>query len=248
MLARKLAVEGVETTPLELAPLALEVTHGDPIASRAYLEGDLYVQDQASQAAALVPPPLDGERVLDAAAAPGGKSFAILASAPGARVVAADASAERLAILSQNGRRLRRPLALLVADAARPALGGGFARVIVDLPCSGTGILARHPDLKWRLSETEIGRLAAEASALLDGVAPLVRPGGRLIAITCSIEREENEDLVHRLLERRRELRPVALEETLHGPSATQVRGPGLWRVLPGAHNDGFTVQVLERR
>lgn len=247
-LARRLRAEGVETRPLALSPFALEVVDGDPLATCAYLEGDLYVQDQASQAAALVPAARKDEEVFDAAAAPGGKSFALLASEPALRIVAADVSIARVAITSDNCRRLRRPLRLLAAAAARPALARRFDRVVADLPCSGTGILGRHPDLKWRLSEAEIGRLSSEALELLAGVAELVRPGGLLIAITCSIEDEENEEVVKELLRDRSEFALLPLEELLEPRVAECVRGPGLWRLFPTRRNDGFTVQVLRKR
>ncbi len=247
-LAAKLATEGVETRPLELSPLALEVTAGDSLATRAYSAGDFYVQDQASQAAALVPPPRAGERIFDAAAAPGGKSFALLAAEPSVRLVAADVDPGRLALLEGNRRRLGRAFPRLAADAARPALGGGFDRVIVDLPCSGTGILARHPDLKWRLSESEIGRLAGRALELLCGTAELVAPGGLLVAITCSIESVENEAVARAFLESRGDFSLVPLQEALGAPAAKHVRAPGLWRLLPAERNDGFTVQVIGRQ
>lgn len=248
VLAKRLAAEGVETRPLELSPLALEVAAGEPLVGSAYFGGDFYVQDQASQAAALVPPARAGERIFDAAAAPGGKSFALLASEPSVRIVAADVAPARIALLDGNRRRLGRPLALLAADAARPALAGRFDRVIVDLPCSGTGILARHPDLKWRLTEAEIGRLAGRARKLLEGAAELVGPGGLLIAITCSIEREENEAVARTLLGARGDLALTPLDGVLEAPAADHVRGPGLWRLLPAERNDGFTVHVMRRR
>ncbi len=247
-LARQLAGEGVETRPLHLSPYALEVTSGDPLGTRSYLGGDFYIQDQASQVAALIPEPQGGESIFDAAAAPGGKSFALLAAQPALRIVAADASPARVATLRENCRRLRRRLPVLAADAARPALGGQFDRVIVDLPCSGTGILARHPDLKWRLSASEIGRLASAALDLLGGVADLVRPGGLLVAITCSIESEENKELIDQLLRDRSEYEPLPLEGRLEPPADDHIAGPGLWRLLPARRNDGFTAQVLRKR
>ena len=81
-----------------------------------------------------------------------------------------------------------------------PAVGTRFDRVVLDLPCTGTGTLRRHPELKWRISEGEIGRLASRRRALLEASAPLVAPGGLLVAITCSLEGEENEDVMARFL------------------------------------------------
>src|SRR6185436_4915058 len=100
-----------------LLPLGLTVRQGNPLTTSAFRAGDCYVQDEASQAAALLPPPRAGERVLDAAAAPGGKTFALLAAEPGVRITVADAGLGRIATLRQNLRRLRRPLAVVAADA-----------------------------------------------------------------------------------------------------------------------------------
>jgi 16S rRNA (cytosine967-C5)-methyltransferase len=207
------------------------------------------VQDEASQAAALLPPPGRGERILDAAAAPGGKTFSLLAWEPTARPVLSDVSLARTALLRENLLRLHRPLPLAVADAGAPPFRGGFDRVVLDLPCTGTGTFRRHPELKWRISEGEIGRLTAQALRILAGGAPLVRPGGLLVAITCSLEEEENERVIARFLEGegRREWAPFPLAETLAPPFSAGVTGPGSWRVLPGGDHDGFSVNVLEK-
>lgn len=247
LLARKLAAEGVESRPLDISPLALEITAGHPLSTRSWEEGDFYLQDQASQAAALIPPPSPGERVFDVAAAPGGKSFALLAAEPTVRVVAADVSRVRISTLRANRRRLDRSLSLVASDASRSAVKGSFDRVVVDLPCSGTGILSRHPDLKWRLKKPEIGRLAAAALDMLHGVADTVRPGGVLVAMTCSIERKENEVVADVFLRGQPDFTRVDLDDVLEPPASEYIRGPGLWRLLPGPHNDGFTVQVVRR-
>ncbi len=246
-LAAALAEEGIATAPAELSPLALTVTGGDPLASAAFRRGELYVQDDASQAAALVPPPAAGETVLDAAAAPGGKSLALVAWEPSVRPVLAELSPARLGRLRRNLRRLGRPLPLVVADARRPALAGGFHRVVADLPCSGTGTLRRHPELKWRLSPEEIGRLAEQATAMLDALAGQLAPGGLLVAITCSLEAEENEAVVAELVARRPELEPVDLAPVLPSELAAHVFARGGWRLMPTAKRDGFTVHVLRR-
>jgi 16S rRNA (cytosine967-C5)-methyltransferase len=119
--------------------------------------------------------------------------------------------------------------------------------VILDLPCSGTGTLRRHPELKWRISEGEIGRLRSQALRLLEGGAPLVAPGGVLVAITCSLEREENEDVVARFLAGAAGsgFSPVPLEGVIEPALAGGILGPGGWRVTTGADHDGFTVHVL---
>jgi 16S rRNA (cytosine967-C5)-methyltransferase len=247
LLAEALIDEGIEVEPASLSPLGLTVRRGNPLATAAFRRGDLYLQDEASQAAAVIPPPRPGERILDAAAAPGGKTFALLAHEPSVRVTMADIALARALVVRANLRRLRRALPLAVADAGVPPFARPFDRVILDLPCTGTGTLRRHPELKWRISESEIGRLTRQALRLMDGAAPLVAPGGLLVAITCSLEREENEEVVARFLERHRELSPEPLEEGLEGALAAGVIGAGGWRAMTGGDHDGFTVHVLRK-
>ncbi len=251
ILAESLIDEGVDVEPSALSPLGLIVRRGKPLATKAFRDGNFYIQDEVSQISALLPPPKPGDRVLDAAAAPGGKSFAVIAWEPEARVFLGDLSPSRLALLRANQQRLGLSLPTFLGDAGQPPMGGdrpGFDRVIVDLPCSGTGTLRKHPELKWRLSPDEIGRLSEQATRMLEGLAPLVAAEGYLVAITCSIEKEENEDVVGDFLERHGEFRSVFLQEVLGPPHDGFIQGPGLWRVLPGGAHDGFTVQVLKRR
>jgi 16S rRNA (cytosine967-C5)-methyltransferase len=269
LLAESLIDSGVEVDPSWLSPMGLIVRGGDPFATGAFARGDFYVQDEASQIAAVLPAPSAGERVLDAAAAPGGKTFSLQACEPGVRVVAADVDPARLRVLSENARRLGRELPMVVADGAMPpwraAEGGpigssassaagdaagprtGFDRVVLDLPCTGTGTLRKHPELKWRISPEEVGRLSRLALRMLDGAAPSVAEGGLLVAITCSLEAEENEDVVARFLHRHRDFAPEALAEQLAPPVSRAVRGPGFVRIYPAGDHDGFSIHVLRR-
>lgn len=248
---RELLAEGlidaeVEVEPSSLSLLGLLVRRGDPFASEAFRRGDFYVQDEASQVAALLPPPRPGERVLDAAAAPGGKSFALVAWEPEVRVTAADVDLLRLGVVRENLRRLRRSLPLLRADAAALPFADVFDRVVLDLPCTGTGTLRKHPELKWRVSEEEIGRLAAQGAALLAGAAGAVRPGGLLVAITCSLEPEENEEVVADFLSSHGDFHAAELSG-LQASLDAGVMTPGRWLLPPGGEHDGFTVSVLRR-
>lgn len=247
LLAESLIDEGLEVEPAALSPLGLIVKRGNPLASGAFRRGDAYVQDEASQAAALIPPPQPGETVLDAAAAPGGKAFSLLAWEPRVRLTLSDVALSRAKVLRCNLRRLRRELPLAVADAGAPPFERTFDRVVLDLPCTGTGTLRRHPEIKWRISEGEIGRLSRQALRLLEGGAPLVAPGGRLVAITCSLEREENEDVMARFLATHPGWAPLPLEGALESPAAAGITGPGSWRVLTGGEHDGFSVNVLAK-
>jgi 16S rRNA (cytosine967-C5)-methyltransferase len=246
-LAEALIDEGVDVEPSALSPLALSVRSGNPFATAAFARGAFYIQDEASQAAALVPPPRAGERILDAAAAPGGKTFAMQAYEPAARIVSADLALARSLVLRQNAARLRRRAALAVSDAAAPAFRDGFDRVVLDLPCTGTGTLRKNPELKWRISESEIGRLSSQALRMLQGCAPLVGVGGLLVAVTCSLEEEENERVVERFLAAAPAFAPLDLGARLGASAERFVGGPGMWRLFPGGDHDGFTVHVLRR-
>lgn len=248
-LAEAFIDQGFEVAPSEIAPDALVVLRGNPLGTAAYARGDFYLQDEASQAAALVPPPRPGERILDAASAPGGKAFAMLAFEPSVRLVLADVSLPRVAgSLRENLVRLGRDCPTLVSDAGQPAVDGTFDRVVLDLPCSGTGTLRKNPELKWRIQPSEIGRLARRSQRMLGGVADRVRPGGLLIAITCSIEPEENEAVVDAFLERRPDFARLDLEGRLPFPLERWLQAAGCWRILPADHHDGFTLHALIRR
>ena len=246
-LAEALATEGVETESSSLSPLGLVVRRGNPVDTEAFARGDFYLQDEASQVSALLPAPAAGEVILDAAAAPGGKSFALLAGEPAVEVRATELSLERLGTLRANIARLGRRLPLAAADALSPPFERSFDRVVVDLPCTGTGTLRKHPELKWRVSPEELGRLSGQAHKLLGGVAPLVRPGGLLVAITCSLEPEENEEVAAAFLAANPAFAPYELESGLEAPLGEMITGPGSWQILPGGDHDGFTVQVLRR-
>lgn len=248
MLAETLIDEGVAVEPSALSPMGLIVRQGNPLRSPSFFEGAFYLQDEASQAAALIPPPRPGERILDAAAAPGGKGFTLLAAEPTVKVFQSDVSLGRLQRLRSNIRRLGRRLPIFVADAGRPPLAAPFDRILLDLPCSGTGTLRKNPELKWRISDDEIGRLSRQSLRLMEGMAELLAPKGYLVVITCSLEPEENEAVVERFLARNGAFRPVSLEDTLRFPLNQGIFAPGAWRMVPSGEHDGFTVHVLERR
>jgi 16S rRNA (cytosine967-C5)-methyltransferase len=245
--AAALAADGVLCAESDLSPLGLLVEGGEVTRTSAWRAGDLYPQDEASQCAALIPLPGDGERVLDAAAAPGGKTMSLLSWEPRLRIVAADLDPGRMARLRDNEARARSRFSILVTDVRRPGLSGAFDRVLADLPCTGTGTLRKHPELKWRVGDDELRRLTGRAANMLRGLAPLVAPGGLLIVATCSIEPEENEDQVRRFLDEHDAFRLVDLSGEVHPMMASQVEDVGRWRLLPAEEHDGFTVHVLRR-
>lgn len=204
-LVEVLAKEGVVTQPSRVSPHGLVLKTGNPASPRAFAQGWYYVQDEAAQLVALAVNPQPGERILDACAAPGGKSLH-LAELMGDRgeIVAVDASAERLALVEENCRRLGvKSVRTVAADLSHPteaAALGRFDRILIDAPCTGLGVLRRHPEAKWHKTEALIVRFAAKQRAILDAVGPLLKPGGVLVYSTCSTEREENEERVEAFL------------------------------------------------
>ncbi len=248
LLAERLIDEGIEVEPSHWSPLGLIVRVGNPLRTESFRRGDFYVQDEVAQAAALVPRPRAGERVLDAAAAPGGKGLALLAAEPGVRLVAADLSLARLGLLRENLARLRLQVPSVAASAERPPWRAAFDRVVLDFPCSATGTLRKNPELKWRWSPGELARIAEQAYRLMVGAAGAVAPGGLLVAISCSLEPEENETLGERLLAERTELRRWTGGAGLELARFGDPIAAGAWRCLPDEDHDGFTVQVFERR
>jgi 16S rRNA (cytosine967-C5)-methyltransferase len=198
--AADLAAAGIESRPTAV-PGALEAGSGrlTSFAER----GALYVQDAGSQLVARLAA-TDG-LVLDACAAPGGKALLLAdLGGPGTRVIAAEGSRRRLGSLVRSIVRWGAPnLWSVAADALHPPFAPLFDGVLLDAPCSGLGTLARHPDIRWRLAPADLPRHAARQKALLHALAPLVRPGGRLVYATCSVEPEETEAVVVPFLEAR---------------------------------------------
>ena len=205
-LASELAHEGVVTGPCRFVPQALRVVSGVPQHSGAFRRGAFWIQDEASQLAVSLFGGAVGPRVLDVCAAPGGKTLALSARArPGGIVVAVDRHAKRLSRLSQNVLRLDIDNVVAVAaDMSRPSpLSGGFDDVLVDAPCSGTGTLRRHPEIRWRLTPEDLPAHAARQLRILRQAAELVRPGGRLVYSICSVEPEEGDEVIAAFLDKR---------------------------------------------
>jgi len=249
-LARRLREAGFGVTEAPFGA-GLQVSSGgtaprSPLPRRlpGFAEGAFIIQDPAHALVcryAAVPP---GALVYDACAAPGGKGVTL--ERLGARIVAGDARRDRLARLADTVRRAGVAIPVVGADlVAAPLAAAAADAVLVDAPCSATGTMARHPDARWRLSSRLIGRAAARQRELLRAAAPLVRRGGLLIYATCSLEPEENGDVVTDFLQRHREF---AREPQRGAVAAELLTADGDFQSLPQRHGvDGAFAARLRR-
>jgi 16S rRNA (cytosine967-C5)-methyltransferase len=236
----QLEAEGIETRPTGV-PGAREASGGRlvDLARR----GVVYVQDAGSQLVALLAAS-DG-LVLDACAAPGGKALVIAdEGGPRTRVIAAEVSRRRVETLARLVSRWGAPnVRVVAADALCPPFTAAFDSVLLDAPCSGLGTLSRNPDVRWRVAPEDLARHAERQRRLLESLAPLVRPGGRLVYATCSLEPEENEGVVGPFLEAHAGLGPEAL------PPWAEPRGAGPFvRIDPAGGGDAFFAALLRRQ
>jgi 16S rRNA (cytosine967-C5)-methyltransferase len=209
-------------------------------------EGRVSVQDAAAQLAAPLLPSEPGARVLDACAAPGGKSLHLLQYHEGIELDALDSSAARLQRLRQNLARGGQTARVLVGDAALPqdwSAGVEYDAILADLPCSASGVLRRHPDIKLLRRESDIMPLRAQQARILDALWSVLKPGGKMLYSTCSIFKEENESQVSAFLERQTQAREIPLDGVQWGTARPHGR-----QILPGSDNmDGFYYALLAR-
>lgn len=257
--AATLARDGIEARPTPFAPTGLRLA-GKPAVNRhpLFTAGAIEVQDEGSQILCHVLGPRRGEMVVDFCAGTGGKALALgaLMRSTG-RVYAFDVSDARL---SKLGPRLARSGLSNVhpqriaseRDPRAKRLSGKIDRVLVDAPCTGLGTLRRNPDLKWRQTESAAAELSAKQSSILAAAATLVKPGGRLLYATCSILREENEDVAREFLDRHADFMLVPAPDAL---AAARIELPAVeprdafLRLRPDVHaTDGFFGALMERR
>ena len=208
-------------------------------------DGFFAVQDGAAQVAADLADLRDGLRVLDACAAPGGKACHLLERAD-IDLTALEFDAARAERIRQNLMRLRLNAKVVIGDAGAPKgwwKGQPFDRILIDAPCSATGVLRRRPDVRLHRRESDIAAMHAQQRRILAGLWPLLAPGGRLVYITCSVLRAENEAIVSELLAAQPDAQATAF--TL---PAGQAAGVG-WQILPGDGDlDGMYYAVIEKR
>jgi 16S rRNA (cytosine967-C5)-methyltransferase len=242
---------GMETELLpEQFPAAVMLSEPLPVDDLpGFGDGDCSVQDVASQAAAVLLDPQPGMRVLDACAAPGGKATHMLEHCPEIKeLVALDESSTRLKRVADNFSRLGLEATILQGDACKPETwwdGELFERILLDAPCSATGVIRRHPDIRYLRKQADIEQLAKQQYAMLQALWPLLKPGGLLLYSTCSILRAENDQVVERFVQAKADAEIVAIEMDISG--STFDKSPGL-QMLPGRiDNDGFYYALIGR-
>jgi 16S rRNA (cytosine967-C5)-methyltransferase len=206
-------------------------------------EGLVSVQDAAAQLAAPLLDLAGGMRVLDACAAPGGKTGHVLELAD-VELTALDSDAARLERVRENLARLGFAARILCGDASEPASwwdGTPFDRVLLDAPCSGSGVARRHPDIKWLRRESDIAQYAQLQARMLDALWQVLAGGGKLLYATCSVFHEENHEQVARFLERHRDARRLAL------PAIGNDVHARAGQLLPDGRHDGFFYALLQK-
>ncbi|MCI0355680.1 MAG: 16S rRNA (cytosine(967)-C(5))-methyltransferase RsmB [Acidobacteria bacterium] len=247
----ELREEGVVLAPGRIMASARRVAAGDVTRTRAFAEGRVHLQDEASQlVAALVG---QGSRILDCCAAPGGKTGALAAGNPEAQVLAVELHPHRARTLRRLVRALN--VRVIAADARALPITQEFDRVLADVPCSGTGTLARHPEIKWRLAAEDLEDLHRRQVAILRAALDRVARGGRLVYSTCSLEKEENQAVVEealssglRLVDCREELGRLQQDGALAWQDIDSLTRGGFLRTLPGVHPcEGFFAAMVER-
>ncbi|ABY31323.1 Fmu (Sun) domain protein [Methylorubrum extorquens PA1] len=250
-----------DTTPLSALGLRIPLgedgrgpaLHVDPL----FLEGGFEIQDEGSQIASLLAGAKPGETVVDLCAGGGGKSLALAAiTGNAAHIIATDADPRRLAPIHERLRRsgaqveVRTPRTGKARADVLADLDGTVDRVLVDAPCTGTGTWRRNPDAKWRLRPGSLAGRLAEQAEVLDRAARLLRPGGTLVYVTCSLLPEENDAAVDGLLQRSGAIRPVATDLApvpgLDENVRKTARGIQMSPALTGT--DGFYVATMTRK
>lgn len=245
--AARLAADGITARPI--APATAGLLLDSPVPAEqlpGFADGLVSIQDANAQLAAQLLDPRAGETVLDACAAPGGKTAHLLElSGNQADVTAIDIDAERLSLVRDGLERLGLRARAEQADAAR-AKGAWtdrrYRRILLDVPCSATGVIRRHPDIKWLRRATDIEELADVQARILQACWPLLEPGGTLLYVTCSVLSQENEKRIAKFLDRHADARELAIDgdwwvERKHGRQALPTIGGG----------DGFFYAKLQK-
>jgi 16S rRNA (cytosine967-C5)-methyltransferase len=253
---QELEVEGVTTSYCQYAEAhGLTVESGQVQNTRACREGRVVIQDEASQLVAELVSPEPGQHVLDLCAAPGMKAGQLAPMLGAGTLVACDRSAARLRTMAKLLPKwvpAAVRLSMVRLDAARQLpFSAKFDRILLDAPCSGTGTLARNPEIKWRLRPEDITRLAELQAMMLRNALPALANGGRLVYATCSLEPEENEKVVEKILSEQPAFRLLTSQELSrkHPRLIPLFDSRGYFTTRPDQHRmEGFNAAVIVRQ
>ncbi len=263
----ELSRAGIELAPGGLLTAARTVVAGDVTATEAFRAGRIRIQDEGSQLIAELAA-CAGEKtnqkikgIVDACAAPGGKTLILAKRHPRVHLVAYEASPQRLAQMRDRLAAHADQIECRLGDATKLEEDSVFNLALADVPCSGTGTLGRNPEIRHRVQPEDFPRHAERQRAILQATMRALRPGGRAVYSTCSLEPEENEQVVAEVLARSSGVRPLSLEKAIESlfekgiltESAAEalrtcLTPEGALRLLPGAlHTDGFFIALLEK-
>jgi 16S rRNA (cytosine967-C5)-methyltransferase len=255
----ELAQAAIHLAPGALLTSARIVLSGDITATVAFREGRVRIQDEGSQLVAEIAG--QGSRILDCCAAPGGKTFILAERNPQARIFACEASPQRLEALQARLTPLANRIECRLTDARYLHDESTYDLVLADVPCSGTGTLGRNPEIRHRLRLEELPRQAERQMEILSNALRAATSGGRVVYSTCSLEPEENEQVVAAVLERHPTARVIPLGARLEQMRAAGILSDagfshlqacitqeGYVRLFPGAAGtDGFFIALLEK-
>jgi 16S rRNA (cytosine967-C5)-methyltransferase len=263
----ELSAAGIVLESGEVLTAARTVVSGDVIATEAFREGRVRIQDEGSQLVAELAshasenPDQKVKRIFDTCAAPGGKTLILAERNPTASIVACESSTPRLEQMRKRLASLGGRIECRLADATALTEEASFDLALADVPCSGTGTLGRNPEIRHRLRPDDLARQAEQQRAILTAALRAVRPGGFVVYSTCSLEPEENEQVVASVLAANPNARLLSLESRIDQLLRKDILTPegaerlcgsltpeGCLRLLPGAfRTDGFFIALIER-